>query len=53
MMNDFLKVMLWGKEIGRLAWHAKRNLAYFTLDSIDIKALADLAEKIQSDREII
>jgi len=28
-MKGFLKVYLWGEEIGRLAWHDTRKLTYF------------------------
>ena len=28
-MTNSLKVILWGEEIGRLAWDERRRLAYF------------------------
>ena len=28
-MTSSLKVLLWGEEIGRLAWDERRRLAYF------------------------
>ena len=28
-MRQILKVFLWGKEIGRLAWHESRHTSYF------------------------
>ena len=28
-MTSSLKVILWGEEIGRLAWDERRRLAYF------------------------
>lgn len=30
-MTSSLKVILWGEEIGRLAWDERRRLAYFML----------------------
>ncbi|MDE6637151.1 MAG: type II toxin-antitoxin system HipA family toxin [Muribaculaceae bacterium] len=47
-MNDFLKVMLWGKEIGRLAWHAKRNLAYFNYNPEFLGGTIDVAPLVAS-----
>ena len=28
-MKQVLKIFLWGKEIGRLAWDERRRLSYF------------------------
>lgn len=36
-MVPSLKVMLWGEEIGRLAWDAKRRLSYFTYNPAFLK----------------
>lgn len=47
-MKDFLKVMLWGKEIGRLAWHDKRNLAYFNYNPEFLNGSLDVAPLVAS-----
>lgn len=47
-MKDFLKVMLWGKEIGRLAWHDKRNLAYFNYNPEFLDGALDVAPLVAS-----
>lgn len=42
-----IKVSLWGKEIGRLAWHKERHLTYFTphpaITQDELTAIAPLA----------
>lgn len=47
-MKDFLKVVLWGKEIGRLAWHDKRNLAYFNYNPEFLDGALDVAPLVAS-----
>ena len=47
-MNDFLKVMLWGKEIGRLAWHDRRNVAYFNYNPEFLGGTLDVAPLVAS-----
>ena len=47
-MKDFLKVVLWGKEIGRLAWHDKRNLAYFNYNPEFLNGSLDVAPLVAS-----
>ena len=42
-MNKTLKVMLWGKEIGRLAWHENRHLSYFLYNPEFLKGDLDVA----------
>ena len=42
-MKDTLKVFLWGIEIGRLAWHESRHLAYFTYNPEFLKGNLDIA----------
>ena len=42
-MNRTLKVMLWGKEIGRLAWHENRHLSYFLYNPEFLKGDLDIA----------
>jgi len=42
-MNRTLKVMLWGKEIGRLAWHENRHLSYFLYNPEFLKGDLDVA----------
>ena len=43
MMNRTLKVILWGKEIGRLAWHENRHLSYFLYNPEFLKGDLDVA----------
>lgn len=40
---NFIKVILWDKEIGRLAWDPRKNLAYFIYNSEDIDQIPDIA----------
>lgn len=47
-MREFLKVMLWGKEIGRLAWHESRKLAYFNYNPEFIRENLDVAPLVAS-----
>ncbi len=47
-MNEFLKVMLWGKEIGRLGWHDKRHIAYFNYNPEFLKGSLDVAPLVAS-----
>ena len=42
-MNRTLKVILWGKEIGRLAWHENRHLSYFLYNPEFLKGDLDVA----------
>lgn len=42
-MNRTLKVILWGKEIGRLAWHENRHLSYFLYNPEFLKGDLDIA----------
>jgi len=42
-MKDFLKVFLWEKEVGRLAWDDKRKLAYFNYSPEFLKGNLDIA----------
>lgn len=43
MMTGALKVILWGVEIGRLAWHESRHLSYFTYNPEFLKGNLDVA----------
>ena len=49
-MVQSLKVILWGEEIGRLAWDARRRLSYFMYNpaflrkGVNISPLAALAD---------
>lgn len=52
-MREFLKVMLWGKEIGRLAWHESRKLAYFNYNPEFIRENLDVAPLVASIRNPI
>jgi serine/threonine-protein kinase HipA len=47
-MRDFLKVMLWGKEIGRLAWDESRKLAYFNYNPEFLRGNLDVAPLVAS-----
>lgn len=47
-MTNFLKVMLWGKEIGRLAWHEKRNIAFFNYNPEFLQGTLDVAPLVAS-----
>ncbi|MDE7456042.1 MAG: type II toxin-antitoxin system HipA family toxin [Prevotella sp.] len=49
-MREFLKVMLWDKEIGRLAWHEGRKLAYFNYNPEFIRENLDVAPLVASIR---
>jgi len=49
-MKEFLKVMLWGKEVGRLAWHEGRKIAYFVFDPSFLKGNIDIAPLTASIR---
>lgn len=42
-MTNSLRVILWGEEIGRLAWDKQRNLAYFQYNEKFIKRGLDLS----------
>ena len=42
-MVQLLKVMLWGEEIGRLAWDSRRRLAYFVYHPAFLKKGLDIA----------
>lgn len=47
-MTNFLKVMLWGNEIGRLAWHEKRNIAFFNYNPEFLQGTLDVAPLVAS-----
>ncbi len=47
-MKEFLKVMLWGNEIGRLGWHDRRNIAYFNYNPEFLKGSLDVAPLVAS-----
>lgn len=40
--------MLWGDEIGRLAWHPARRLSYFTFNPDFVKKGLDIAPLVAS-----
>ena len=42
-MRESLKVFLWGMEIGRLAWHESRHLAYFIYNPEFLQGNLDVA----------
>lgn len=47
-MKSFLKVMLWGKEIGRLGWHEGRKTAYFNYNPDFVRGSLDIAPLVAS-----
>ena len=47
-MRYSLKVFLWGKEIGRLAWHEGRHLSYFIYNPEFIEGNLDVAPLVAS-----
>ena len=46
--KEFLKVFLWGEEIGRLAWHESRKLAYFNYNPEFLRGNLDVAPLVAS-----
>lgn len=46
--NTSLKVMLWGHEIGRLAWHQSRKTTYFLYNPDFLKGDLDMAPLMAS-----
>lgn len=42
-MIKTLRVILWGEEIGRLAWHDSRRLAYFMYNPEWVKKGLDIS----------
>lgn len=51
-MKEALKVYLWGKEIGRLAWHKERNTSYFIYNQEFLQGNLDIAPLVASIHEI-
>ena len=47
-MTTFLKVFLWGEEIGRLGWHESRKLAYFNYNPEFLRGSLDVAPLVAS-----
>lgn len=47
-MTTFLKVLLWGEEIGRLAWHESRKLTYFNYNPEFLRGNLDVAPLVAS-----
>ena len=47
-MKGFLKVYLWGEEIGRLAWHDTRKLTYFNFNPEFLRGNLDIAPIVAS-----
>lgn len=48
MITESLKVMLWGKEIGRLSWDSKRGISYFEYNKDFLKGDTDVFPIIAS-----
>lgn len=42
-MTEVLKVLLWGQEIGRLAWHDARKTSFFMYNPEFLKGTLDIA----------
>lgn len=51
-MKESLKVMLWGKEIGRLAWDKRRGRAYFTYNPVFLSGELDVAPLMASVKDV-
>lgn len=51
-MKESLKVMLWGKEIGRLAWDRRRGRAYFTYHPSFLNGSIEIAPLMASVKEV-
>lgn len=51
-MKESLKVMLWGKEIGRLAWDRWRGRAYFTYNPTFLSEGWDVAPLVASIKDV-
>lgn len=51
-MKESLKVMLWGKEIGRLAWDRRRGRAYFTYNPAFLSGDLDIAPLVASIKDV-
>ena len=54
-MVQSLKVILWGEEIGRLAWDAKRKLSYFMYNPAFLKRglnISPLVAPVNGIREL-
>ena len=47
-MTGTLKVLLWGQEIGRLAWHEARKSAFFMFNPEFLKGTLDIAPMVAS-----
>lgn len=47
-MKEFIKVFLWGEEVGRLAWHEPRKLAYFNYNPEFFQGNLDIAPFVAS-----
>jgi serine/threonine-protein kinase HipA len=47
-MSEFLKVMLWGQEVGRLAWHERRKMSYFNYNPEFLRGKLDVAPLVAS-----
>ena len=55
-MIKTLKVILWGEEVGRLAWEDKRRCSYFTYNANFIKKglnISPLAAPTEETRALI
>lgn len=51
-MERFLKVILWGQEIGRLAWDPRRNLSYFTYNPDYLRNGLDVFPLVASIKKV-
>ena len=47
-MSQVIKVILWGKEIGRLAWHDARKTSFFMFNPEYLKGSLDVAPLVAS-----
>lgn len=51
-MKESLKVMLWGKEIGRLAWDKRRGRTYFTYNPVFLSDGLNVAPLVASIKDV-
>lgn len=48
MITNTLKILLWGKEVGRLSWDAKRKVSYFEYNKDFLRGKIDAFPLIAS-----
>ena len=48
MITNTLKILLWGKEVGRLSWDVKRKVSYFEYNKDFLRGTIDAFPLIAS-----